>query len=114
MSSSVSFLLCRWRAQRMTEDYVNLVGDIMYPKVGFGAYGYDTDKARAERSMDLLAAYRTDSDALNVAFVLSNDRTSQCHTTHTTGRDPPGAAQHAGRAPVPRAAADGHRAVEPL
>lgn len=57
MSSSVSFcthsFFCRWRAQRMTEDYVNLVGDMMYPKVGFGAYGYDTDKARSERSAGL-------------------------------------------------------------
>lgn len=44
----VCLLVCvhRWRAQRMTEDYVNLVGDMMYPKVGFGAYGYDTEKVR--------------------------------------------------------------------
>lgn len=42
------FVLCahRWRVQRMAEDYVNLVGDIMYPKVGFGSYGYDTAKVR--------------------------------------------------------------------
>ena len=37
----------RWRAQRMAEDYVNLVGDMMYPKVGFGPYGYDTAKVRS-------------------------------------------------------------------
>lgn len=40
---------CRWRAQRMAEDYVNLVGDMLYPKVGFGPYGYDTAKVRKER-----------------------------------------------------------------
>jgi len=34
----------RWRAQKMAEDYVNLVGDLMYPKVSFGPYGYDTVK----------------------------------------------------------------------
>lgn len=34
----------RWRAQRMAEDYVNLVGDLMYPKVSFGPYGYDMAK----------------------------------------------------------------------
>jgi len=26
----------------MAEDYVNLVGDMLYPKVGFGPYGYNT------------------------------------------------------------------------
>lgn len=31
----------------MAEDYVNLVGDMMYPKVGFGPYGYDTAKVRS-------------------------------------------------------------------
>ena len=49
LSPSFSYPLCnalprpfhRWRSQRMVEDYVNLVGDIMYPKVGFGPYGYD-------------------------------------------------------------------------
>lgn len=25
----------------MAEDYVNLVGDLMYPKVSYGPYGYD-------------------------------------------------------------------------
>ena len=32
----------------MAEDYVNLVGDMLYPKVGFGPYGYDTAKVRRE------------------------------------------------------------------
>ncbi|GAB5034190.1 myb dna binding protein transcription factor-like protein [Nannochloropsis oceanica] len=34
----------RWRSQKMAEDYINLVGDLMYPKVGFGPYGYDAVK----------------------------------------------------------------------
>jgi hypothetical protein len=35
----------------MAEDYVNLVGDMMYPKVGFGAYGYETGKVRGWGSL---------------------------------------------------------------
>jgi hypothetical protein len=30
----------------MSEDYVSLVGDIMYPRKEFGPYGYIPDKAR--------------------------------------------------------------------
>lgn len=36
----------RWRPHRMTEDYVNLVGDLMYPKTLFGPYGFDPTKGR--------------------------------------------------------------------
>lgn len=34
----------KWRVPKMAEDYVNLVGDLMYPKVSFGPYGYDLAK----------------------------------------------------------------------
>lgn len=36
----------RWRPHRATEDYVNFVGDIMYPKTVFPAPGYDASKGR--------------------------------------------------------------------
>eukprot|EP01038_Epipyxis_sp_PR26KG_P014325 gene14325-19216_t len=36
----------RWRTHRMTDDYVNLVGDIMYPSIEYGTYGYDNEKGR--------------------------------------------------------------------
>lgn len=36
----------RWRTHRVTEDYVNFVGDIMYPKTVYAAYGYDATKGR--------------------------------------------------------------------
>jgi hypothetical protein len=36
----------RWRMHRMSEDYVNLVGDLMYPKTLFGPYGYNIEEGR--------------------------------------------------------------------
>lgn len=30
----------------MTEDYVNVVGDLMYPKTTFGPYGYAPENGR--------------------------------------------------------------------
>lgn len=36
----------RWRNHRMTEDYVNLVGDLMYPKLQYGPYGYIAEEGR--------------------------------------------------------------------
>ena len=36
----------RWRTHRVTEDYVNFVGDLMYPKTVFGPYGFDPAKGR--------------------------------------------------------------------
>ena len=36
----------RWRPNRVLEDYVNLVGDMMYPKLVYPAYGYDSNKSR--------------------------------------------------------------------
>lgn len=36
----------RWRPHRITEDYVNFVGDMMYPKTVYPAYGYEPTKGR--------------------------------------------------------------------
>jgi hypothetical protein len=36
----------RWRTHRVTEDYVNFVGDMMYPKTVFPAPGFDASKGR--------------------------------------------------------------------
>mmetsp|Transcript_81 Transcript_81/g.110 ORF Transcript_81/g.110 Transcript_81/m.110 type:complete len:186 (+) Transcript_81:84-641(+) len=36
----------RWRPHGVTEDYVNVVGEIMYPKQKLGPYGYDAEKGR--------------------------------------------------------------------
>ena len=36
----------RWVSHKITEDYVNLAGDIMYPKKKFGAYGFDHMKLK--------------------------------------------------------------------
>lgn len=30
----------------MNEDYINFVGDLMYPKIVFGPYGYNPEKKR--------------------------------------------------------------------
>ncbi len=40
-SSSVGKGADRWRVHRQTEDYVNVVGDIMYPNTKFSPFGYD-------------------------------------------------------------------------
>lgn len=31
----------RWRAHRMTEDYINLCGDMMFPSINLAPFGYD-------------------------------------------------------------------------
>lgn len=36
----------RWRSHRMMDDYVNLIGDNMVPKVKHGSFGYDSNKAQ--------------------------------------------------------------------
>ncbi|CAM9999812.1 unnamed protein product, partial [Discosporangium mesarthrocarpum] len=36
----------RWRMHRMTEDYVNTCGNIMYPQVSVGAYGFSPEEGR--------------------------------------------------------------------
>eukprot|EP01032_Pedospumella_encystans_P025003 gene25003-28265_t len=36
----------RWRPHGITEDYVNIIGEIMYPKQTFGPYGYDAENGR--------------------------------------------------------------------
>lgn len=36
----------RWRTHRMADDYVCLVGDLMYPKTLIGPYGYDPEEGR--------------------------------------------------------------------
>lgn len=33
----------------MTEDYVNFVGDLMYPKKKFGTFGYNLAKSKVVR-----------------------------------------------------------------
>ena len=30
----------------MTEDYINFVGELMYPKFEFGSYGMDPERGR--------------------------------------------------------------------
>lgn len=39
----------KWRSQQAAEDYVNLVGDLMYPRVSFGNFGYDASKVREKQ-----------------------------------------------------------------
>lgn len=34
------------RPHGITEDYVNIIGEIMYPKQTFGPYGYDAENGR--------------------------------------------------------------------
>ncbi|KAJ1428241.1 hypothetical protein B484DRAFT_449989 [Ochromonadaceae sp. CCMP2298] len=36
----------RWRPHGVTEDYVNIVGEIMYPKSNLGPYGFDAENGR--------------------------------------------------------------------
>lgn len=39
----------------MNDDYVNLVGDIMYPRTELGPYGYDPQKGRVSDHRSLYA-----------------------------------------------------------
>ena len=36
----------RWMSHKITEDYVNLAGDIMYPKKKFGAFGFNHENLK--------------------------------------------------------------------
>lgn len=85
----------RWRTSRMAEDYVNMVGDLMYPRhISYGTFGYDT--ARVGNNRDHPSIHRPacmiPTDCLVVLWVVM---------VHS-GRDPTGAAQHPGRAAAPR------------
>lgn len=40
----------RWQVHRMTEDYVNVVGDLMYPKKTYDVYGPDSSSATSSSS----------------------------------------------------------------
>mmetsp|Transcript_13910 Transcript_13910/g.13998 ORF Transcript_13910/g.13998 Transcript_13910/m.13998 type:complete len:181 (-) Transcript_13910:225-767(-) len=35
----------RWRSHRMMDDYVNVVGGIMYPKSSYGCFGYNSTRS---------------------------------------------------------------------
>ena len=52
----MSSYLCTGRPHGITEDYVNIVGEIMYPKQTFGPYGYDAESGRVSISVFLLGA----------------------------------------------------------
>ena len=42
----------------MTEDYVNFVGDLMYPKKKFGTFGYNADKLKVFHPFNLNPFHR--------------------------------------------------------
>ena len=48
----------RWVSHKMTEDYVNFVGDLMYPKKKFGTFGYNSDKLKVYHPLNLNRFHR--------------------------------------------------------
>ena len=46
MHNDNTMLIHAGRPHRMAEDYVNLVGELMYPKQTFGPYGHRPEEAR--------------------------------------------------------------------
>jgi hypothetical protein len=42
----------RWRTHQYCEDYVNFVGDMMYPKTKLGPYGFEPEKGRVSLYRD--------------------------------------------------------------
>ena len=64
----------RWQVHRMTEDYVNVVGDIMYPKMTFEGFGYIKNCPGLDNN--LKGAATTTSSSSSGSSAASNNSTN--------------------------------------
>ena len=65
----IHFQTQKGKRSQNTEDYVNFVGDVMYPKKIYGPYGFHADKLRVTTIIDDFFAFL---QLLEQAFLLHN------------------------------------------